>query len=341
MKLQILRAGIVCSIIALSISCGKPKLNVAPNPDTNTADAIETMWMVHHISDIEMVCAFIAEQDAYDNAYKPMAISGNGTMTPIFDIASKTLFQAYNQTKCTDNLLRDGTINLNFKYQPDVFPRQTRNSVYMHEYGYAGQLTLSEYVVNGYRIKTHNGVPALIINQLSSADADVSQVKLSWAIRGDFEIIHPQDAAKVMRMEVNLLKTLENSTNPSVYPKNGYIRWEDAIVSYSGVLKGTNFDGTAFTLTVSPEAPLVRDFNCVPDLSQGGVVASASPLRINPGTFHPFVTGVAAYLPEGRYRREIYFGNEGDQRLSYQCDNKATVLIKGNLYTADLMPEVK
>ena len=341
MKLPILKAGIVCSIIALTLSCGKRTITVAPNPDTNTSDAVETMWMLHHLTDIEMVCAYIAEQDAYDNDYKPAAIAGNGTMTPIFDVSSKTLFQAFNQTKCTDNLTREGTINLNFKYDPSVFPHQTRNSIYMHEYGYAGQLTLAEYVVNGYRIKTRNGVPALIMNQLPSADADVAKVKLSWTITGEFEIIHPQDAGKVMRLEVNLLKTLENSTNPAVYPKNGYINWDQALISYAGSVKGTNFDGTAFTLTVSPESPLVRDFNCVPDAAQGGVVASTSPLKINPGTFHPFVSGTAAYMPEGRYRREMYFGNEGDERLVYQCDNKATVLIKGNLYSVDLLPESK
>ena len=337
MKLPILKTGIACATFVLISSCGKRQPNVAPSPDTSTSDAVETVWMLHHLSDIDMVCSYIAEQDAYDNDYNAIASTGNGTVTPIFDISAKYLFQAFNKTKCTDNVLREGTIALNFKYQPDVFPRQTQNSVYMHEYGYAGQLTLSEYVANGYRIKTVNGTPALIMNQLPSADADLSKVKLSWTINGSFEITHPENANKVMRMDVNLIKTLENSTDGAVYPKNGYVQWDKSRVSYSGVVKGINFEGTAFTMTISPESPLVRDFSCVPDPSQGGIVTSATPLRMNAGTFHPFIAGTASYLPDGRYRREIYCGNEGDPRLASQCDNAATVLIKGNLYSVNLM----
>jgi len=336
MKLKNLFTGLSCAMLAIFlIGCKKKVPNVAPQPDTNITGVVDVTRMLQHLTDIEMISANISEQNFLENHYMPQRIDGNGTVTPVFDIPSSTLFQAFNLTKCTDNVLREGTVNLSFRYEPERFPRQTMNSIYAHAYGFVGSLTLSEYVANGYRIKTRNGEPVLIMNQLPSANADLSAVKLSWSVNGVFEITPPNQPNQQMVMEISLIKTLENSTDKNVYPKNGYINWNQALVSYSGVIKGKHFDGSAFTMTISSEQPLVRDFSCVPDQNEGGTISQNVPFKIQPSTYHPFVSGIASYMPQQMYRREIYYGNEGDNRLPYQCDSKAMVLIQGNAYPVD------
>ena len=50
------------------------------------------------------------------------------------------------------------------------------------------------------------------------------------------------------------------------------------------------------------------------------------------GWHHPFVNGIATFKPSQKYPRQVYFGNESNVNLAWQCDNAGEVFIKGIAY---------
>lgn len=319
---------------ALIIGCKKED-NVAPDPDTETSGAVEAAWATFQITDIDMICSYLGENLLYTSIYNDLKEAGNGTVTPIRDTNAKYLFLAFNQTKCVDGHFRDGTIVFNYSYVPGKFPNQSKSSKYYRDFGFAGELTMSEYKVDGYKIRTTNGVPAIIYNKVSGADYSPATENLKWYLDGSFEITDPNDTSKHMSIVVKLNKTLTNTSKPEVFKPNktAAITWTNAICAYDGTVTGKHFNGTAFTMTVSSESPITRDFTCFPE-SISGVAATNTPGVFAPvkQEFHPFKTGIASYMPDKKYRQEIYFGNEGTPDLAAQCDNTGVVLIKGNSY---------
>jgi len=319
---------------ALITGCKKEE-NTAPEPDTDTSGAIEAAWATFQITDIDMICGYLGENLLYNTIFNAEIAPGNGTVTPIRDSAAKFLFLAFNQTKCIDGHFRDGTVSFKYEYVPGKFPFQTKSSKYYRDFGYAGELTLSEYKVDGYKIRTVGGYPAVIYNKLEGADWNPKTENLKWFMDGYFDITDPVDTSKHMKIDVKLNKILTNTSDPKTFNpnKNSAITWTNAVCAYDGTVTGTHFNGTAFTMTISSQSPVYRDFTCFPE-SIGGVVATNTPgvFATVKQEFHPFNKGIASYMPKGKYRQEIYFGNEGTPEQPEQCDNMGIVLIKGNSY---------
>jgi hypothetical protein len=229
-----------------------------------------------------------------------------------------------------DGRLREGTVFMKYN---NVDP----NASYYQNFDFYGKLTLSEYKVDGWLIKTVNGSPCEVHNLLSSPAFDPTKTNLSWSIEGSFEFIHTSDPSKNMVWTGKLVKTLVNTADPAVFKANRpiAINWSLAKIAYSGYAEGYTSSDKPFKFKIDTYNPLVRDFSCFPD-KIGGV-------RLNPEIsvwneeFHPFVQGIAAFTTGNQYPRQIYFGNEGSPDLANQCNNSGEVLIKGNSYPIDFM----
>ena len=77
---------------------------------------------------------------------------------------------------------------------------------------------------------------------------------------------------------------------------------------------------------------LIRDFSCAPDRVRGVKLDPQNNLEKLDLTHHPFVKGVAVFTIGDKYPRQIYFGNESNSGLAWQCDNVGEVMIKGIAY---------
>lgn len=87
-----------------------------------------------------------------------------------------------------------------------------------------------------------------------------------------------------------------------------------------------------------------RNFTCSPDMVGTITVSATSSLTASKNEYHPIIAGVATFTTGTAYPREIYYDNTGINygddtspvALPAQCDNKATVQIKGIFYPIDL-----
>ncbi|MDI1353551.1 MAG: hypothetical protein PSX36_01445 [bacterium] len=326
-----------CMVLSLS-SCNyfnkKPSPAQAPVADKEFQSSIDATFATLLVSDIEMIGSFTGEGIEYPNFYNQSpasyVTSTQGTLTPITDIASKYHFTAFNRTLCYDGHMRDGTVNLRYE-------NSTQHANYYRDYGFYGEITLSDYKVDGWLIRTvPNGAPCKVYNQLNGANYDPTQTKLSWSIEGSFEFIHPTDPSRNMTWSGKLTKTLANSTDRNVFDpsKQKAINWPMGRVEYTGWATGLTSGNVPYTFSIYNRLPLTRDFNCFPN-KIGGVQ--------NPGSVvwnsesHPFIKGMVEFKTADLYPRQIYYGNEGDPSLPPQCDNSGEVLIKGITYKVDFM----
>jgi hypothetical protein len=316
----------------LLTSCVDKKANVAPEPDTEIASARDVSHALFCLTDIDMICSYIGEDQFYTNPYTAV----NGTITPNRNLIGQYLIYSWYKTACVDGKFREGTVFLKYALDPVHFPQQTPNSLYMREKGFAGRLSLTDYYVDGWKIEIVND--AYIYNALASSDYDPAVTKLTWYIGGKFKFIKESHPDSSMTIDFRINKTLVNSTSKEVFNatktnKNTNIQWSNGIVAYDGEMNGTTFSGEPFTMTISKQTPLVRDWSCSPDRYLG-VAATATPGVFAPTAeqFHPFVKGVATFVPGNKYPRQIFYGNEGDPDLQPQCDNTGMILIKGNSY---------
>ncbi len=315
-------------IVPFLYACPKAKSPVPAEPDTEVQSAIDASYATFLISDIEMVCGFVGDGDLTPDFYLNTPETNNTVIavSPSPDI----LVTNFNNIQCLDGMKREGSIFLD---RSNTNP----NARYYRNYEFHGRITLSEFKVNGWLIKTVDGIPCHIYNQLSSPTYDPSKTKLSWTIEGSFEFIHPTDPSKNMLWKGKLTKTLTNTADPAVFhpSRQQPVNWTLAQVEYSGNATGYTASNVPFTLEINAQQALTRDFTCFAD--QIGGVTSAQPIRTWNKEFHPFKTGVASFTTGNKYPRQIYYGNEGNPELALQCDNSGEVLIKGSSYRVDFM----
>jgi hypothetical protein len=349
MKRVIAAFTILISSALIIISCKKPTPNEEPKPDTEVQSAIDATFALMCITDIDMICSYIAENQFYSNSYLNVIAPGNGTYTANRDTFGIYLIASWYKTACVDGKFREGSVFLRYNIDKTLFPNQTDNSRYMREKGFAGKFTLTDYYVNGWKIENVAGIPAYVYNTLASPDYDPAVTKLTWYMGGKFKFTktdnYPDIPDTTMTVEFKINKTLDNSTSKDVFNatktnKNTNIQWSKGVVHYDGELvqSSTTTNGEHFTMTISKETPLVRDWSCSPD-KFNGVVATATPGVFIPiaEQYHPFVKGVATFVTGDKYPRQIYYGNESDPSLPWQCDNTGIVLIKGNSYKVTFM----
>jgi hypothetical protein len=335
MKLSYLKSfALFCSLSLLFVQCGKRQPNMVAVPDTELQSTLEATFALQNMTDIEMICSFLGENNSapkfYLNSPASNVSATSGTFTSRNDNINKSLLATFAQTKCFDGKLRDGTITMDYSnINPDIN--------YYHDFGFVGKGNLAEYKVDGWLIKTTAGSQFIVTNKLISNSYNPAITRLSWSIEGSFEFTHPSDPSKNMTWSGKLVKTLINSTDPQVFPRTvgSLIDWTKAIVEYQGEINGTTSNATPYKLSISPTQPLTRDFTCTP-YKVGGVDLTPN-LRAWNEEYHPFTSGVATFVKGTAYPRLVNYGNEGTTNLDQQCDNSGTVLIKGILYKVDFI----
>ena len=319
--------------------CRERLPDVASEPDTDVQSALDAVWATYVVSDIAMISAHLGEADYEDIPWTH--IEGTPFVNqakPSRPSSDERLSFVFNQTRCQDGRLRHGEIRLNYEPNPVFNPFANENSNYFHEFGFAGQLTLSDYRVDSFLITMGSkGAPELghIINRLPSSNEDPGKTELKWEIRSKFHLQHPYDAsgAKDITWEGTMFMVLVNTADESVFSQDRApaIRFDRALCGFYGDVTGM-IGSTPYKLSIKESDMLIRDFSCAPDRVRGVALNRQNGLDQLSLRHHPFVRGVASFNIGDKYPRQIYFGNESNSSLEWQCDNTGELLIKGIAY---------
>ncbi len=316
------------AIVTIPFLMGCPKAkNTAPAADTELQSSVDVSFANFVVTDIDMICSFVGENDPSPDFYLPAPEEDGSKIQVIRDISADQLVVSYyNSARCIDGRVRNGSI---FMY----YSNPNLNAKYYREFEFYGRISLVDYKVDGWLIRNVGGTPCYVYNQLKSSAYDPSKTNITWLIDGSFEFIHPTDPSKNMIWTGKLTKTLANTSDPAVFniSKQQAIKWSKAIVEYRGQVTGVTSANVPYTFKITDVQPLVRDFGCRSDVV-GGVTEAQPTFKTWNEEFHPFRTGIATFTTGDKYTRQIYYGNEGTQDLAPQCDNVGVVLIKGISY---------
>lgn len=330
------------SILAVSamffIGCKKKVTPEAPVADTELQSSIDVSYALFSFLDAEQIGSFISDNS--DPKFYYPAAGATGTVFPVADTSFPTISFGFNQTACLDGRFRDGTVNVIRVVDRTLNPLANANSRYYRSVGYSERLALLGYVVDGWRIVTVNadgiedGQNVIVTNALTSDNYSPATTNLSWNIRGNFKMKKGNDS---MFCKIDLLKTLVNSSTPSVFAVNkaSSINWPKATVSYSGKASGTTVNGAKFTLEVGTDNPIKRDFTCTPNIvTSVATTATVGVVSQKSSEYHPFINGIASFTTAALYPRQIYYGGS-ETDAQGQCDNSGAILIKGISYPVD------
>ncbi len=344
------------SVLAFSsvflLSCNKTA-NVAPEPDTEVQSAVYASYANYIASDVEMICSFMGENLLLSHFYAeyPGSSTGNtGTVTAVRDTngVQDQLVMSFNKTRCLDGRVRDGSIFMQFN--TDLKPGDQKVN-YTRNYQFKGSISFSNYKVDGWLIELFDpGARVYLYNTVPTSTFNPATTNLTWRFAGKIKMTHPTDPSKNMVWDGDLTKILTNTSDKNVYPPSGKaaITWSLAVINYYGKVSGSvpqiDADGKVtasavpFNMTIDPQTPLVRDFQCYPDKIAGVAFTNTVGVLVQRAEeHHPFKKGVASFTVGSFYPRQIYYGNEGDPTLDLQCDNNGEVLIKGISYRVNFI----
>ncbi len=332
------------SILALTATfvtgCKDPVQPVAPEADAELQSVQDAAWATYVITDVEQMCAFMGENELFNHFYTH--VPGTPVLNQVSverNTQAKDLRMLFNDSRCVDGRFRQGTVFMRYGFDPAISPGANPNSEYYDEYGFAGQLSLLNYRVDGWIIENFDPkFPAYVYCELTAPKFDPKVTKLRWRVAGKFKFSHPSDSLKKRTIiwEGTICKTLENTSNPLVFSTNRLVpvNWALAVCSYSGNIQGSTNATVPFKMELGAfNQPVVRDFTCFPD-KVAGVAITPTPNVLSQRfeEHHPFVKGIATFTTADKYPRHVYFGNEGNPDLPWQCDNVGEVLIKGISY---------
>lgn len=359
MKRATLSLSLLTLSAALIIGCGKKTPNTPPEVDTEVQTAIDVSYATYVITDIDMMCSFMGENTLLNHFFTPQpgtASGVTGSMTATRDTMNNSLTMSFNNTKCMDGRLRDGSVWMQYE---DNWNQSVNNDNYYRDYKFTAEVQLLNYKVDGWLVEVYDyKFPPYIYNTLVTDNYQTANTKLTWSIEGKFKLTHPIDTNRNMVWEGKLKKTLENTANKRVIDpsKQKSIVWDSAIVSYSGKVTGLVNKTEPFQYEITTHNPLIRDFRFDPNPKPGfenyprcQEVLTVIPTPTTNGnvvlktvydTHHPFIKGIASFTTnfdrvDQKYPRQIYYGNEGSPDLPAQCDAKGEVLIKGISYKVD------
>ena len=111
MKKNILCFTFLLASSFIFLSCSKEP-NVAPEADVELQSSIDASFANFIVTDIDMICSFIGENNLYPKFYTPVA--GSPTFVVNRDPDAKQLSISFNKTKCADGRLRDGSIIIKY-----------------------------------------------------------------------------------------------------------------------------------------------------------------------------------------------------------------------------------
>lgn len=343
------------------LSCKKPTPNVEPPADKEVQTAIDASFANFIVTDIDMICSFIGENDLFPKFYLQKA--GYTNVATTRDPVSKTLAIGYNtKTRCVDGHIREGSIFMRYGLNSDWNPNPPPNTDYYRDFGFIGAITFSNYKVDGILVENVPGNTYFLVkNKRGNANKPI--VDLAWTIEANLQFTDSNSTKPFMTWKGLLTKKIQNLaslpswTNTAI--SNSNITWSVTTVEYTGSYSGVTSFSVPYSCKIYDATPLVRDFSCYPDKVAGAVLTNT------PGTvsqifeeFHPFVKGVTSFTTASKYSvdslnlypREIYFDNTGNTfggssgsgkdpasefSLPGQCDNKGAVQIKGVYFPID------
>ncbi|MDO8998829.1 MAG: hypothetical protein Q7W45_03615 [Bacteroidota bacterium] len=305
-------------------SCNK-KETPAPEADTEFQTAIDASFANTVVTDIDMICGFLGE-NSYPKFVAP-APGSTGTITVVNNTVSpQSASITFNNTKCMDGKTRSGSIVMTYSFT-DI------NSNYYRDYGFNGNISLNNYVVDGWMIDDSVSLTvgaSRIKNLAPASNQNPATTDLRWSIDGYFKMTKIDTPSKKLAWVGTLNKTLSN-TKQLLPTALTAVNWSLAVVAYDGTFKGHTLNDVPYTFTVGLENPLVRNYTCSPDKVIG--ISTTPSVSVINSEFHPFINGVASFTTGTDpkiYPRSIDYGSEGAP-----CDNSGTILIKGISYKVD------
>lgn len=356
MKRVILCFTVLALSTAFVLSC-KPKKSTPPEPDKEFKSAVYASLANYIVSDIEMMCSFMAENtyntpNAFFQAYPASGSTVSVTRDTIDNSMNEDqIAMSFNLTRCMDGNVRDGSIRVYVKVD-------NTNRRYARNPGFQGKVTFDTYRVNEWTISLWDpAAPCYLYNTVPVGSSPLTK-NWTWRFAGKLKFTHAKDTSKNMVWEGELLKTLANTSEKGILPVLtgsvlGAINWTAAVVKYHGKYEGYGpqiEDVTETTENVTPkvryemaideQTPVVRDFLCSPDRISGVALTGTSSVVSRGDEHHPFKQGIASFTVgtnDKFYPRQVYYGNEGEPGLAVQCDNTGEIMIKGIAYRVDFM----
>jgi len=340
------------------LSCGKKTPNVAPIADTEVQTAIDATFANFIISDIDMICSFVCEDDFFPKFYlnKP----GYTPMAASRDEPTKTLAIGYNaKTRCADGHIREGSIFIRYGLNSFWDATPPPNTKYYRDFGFAAAVSFSNYKVDGILIENVDPTRFFVIKNMR-VDEKKPISDIGWTIDGKLQFTDSLSSKPILTWEGALVKKITNlpsapttATTQQIWKntatENTAITWSATIVQYTGTFHGVTSYSVPYECKIYDATPLVRDFSCYPDKISG--VNLTPTVTTVYEEFHPFISGVTSFTTSKPtkidslplYPREIYFDNSENSyggvndplSLPAQCDNKGAVQIKGVYYPID------
>lgn len=311
---------LVASSVFLT-SCNK-KVTEAPVADTEFQTAIEASFVNTAITDIDMICGFLGENQ-YPKFVSP-APGSAGTITVINNTSTpQSASITFSNTKCLDGKVRSGNIVMTYSFT-DI------NSNYYRDYGFNGNITLNNYTVDGWLIDDSVSLTvgaSRIKNLATAANQTPATTKLRWSIDGYFKFTNIADPSKKMVWLGTMYKTLANTAQLAPTALTA-VNWSLAVVNYDGNYKGYTIGDIPYTFSITPENPLVRNYTCSPDKVLG--ISTTPTVSIINSEYHPIVNGTGTFVTSSKEPRFMDYGTEGAP-----CDNSGTISIKGISYKVD------
>ncbi len=315
MKKITLGFSILAIAATLFTGCNK-KTNPEPIADKEFQSSVDVSYANSLVTEVDMICGFLGE-----TAFPKFFVNAPGSQTVAINNSTNLYSITWPaNTKCMDGKIRTGSISL------AVAP-STIGINYYRDANFTSTVTLTNYRVDGWKLI--DSVKLVIKNNNTNFftyDID----KLTWTMSGIVKLVSDSLPVKTMVWDGSLTKRIVSATKPSSITA---ISWTNAVVSYDGSFKGYTPSEVAYTYSINPEKPLIRNFTCSPDKVLG--VSSTPSVAIINSEFHPFIDGVASFTTASLYPRSINYGTDEYGALVTPCDNSGSVTIKGISYKID------
>ncbi|MCA0431008.1 MAG: hypothetical protein LCH32_10975 [Bacteroidetes bacterium] len=332
----------ISAVAALAImftACGKKNTSPEPTADTKFESTIDAAYANSIVTELEDIAAYLGDENT--NSSKLFANAGSSGSVTYTNVPGAYYAIGYNGTvSCIDGKTRSGEIKIDYTTAPS-------NSKAYRKPGYKATVTLTNYMVNGVKIRV-NGASSVntftIFNSTPTAGYNARQTPLTWEITGDFTLSNATDS---MTWKGKLNKTLANSTNslilagnnfttsPITWSKNTFTASPGALVVYSGTIEGkVNKLTEAYKLEMStdPLMMMTRDYNCSPDKIVLQSAPTLSVMSIN-SEWHPYIAGSATITVDTEKEPRIVDFSNG---AGMGCDNSVFITVKSTTYPVDL-----
>jgi hypothetical protein len=335
------------ALIALALTSCKKTPDTPPEQDKEFQSSVDATIATNIAFDIDMMVAQSSEY-AYMQFYEEMGTSVTNTVTVNDLTASKMRYIYFNNAKCLDGVVRNGTVVIDYT-MCRTNTATANGQEFIRNPDHKAVVTFINFSVGKYKVKS-SGSPTdssrLVIVNTTQPGYTKTITPLSWNISGNLYLADTTDNGGSAKADIywngNFNKTLTNSTSPTIQVQTTQpIKWItgvsgiptnstqissnhainpngiNGIVKYTGSAKGFVSAGD-FEYNVVSTNPLYRDFGCSPDF------------YINPEQ-HPINKGKASFSIGGKSRM-IYYG---DQQDNAYCDNSGIVYINSLSYNVD------